>query len=115
MSDGAARLVAAVEDLLAGRDFRRGRMFGNPAFFLGRSMFACVHGGGVGLRVPADAAALAVETGRAVRFRPHGRAPMREWIEVRPDTDGGLAAGRDLLLAAHDAARGRVAAEGDTA
>ncbi len=54
------------------RDVREGRMFGYPAFFVGRRMFACIYGDGVGLKVPPTLAARSIARGAAVAFRPHG-------------------------------------------
>lgn len=63
-------------------EVREGRMFGHPAWFVGRRMFACVYGDGVGLKLPeAEATALLKRAG-VVRFQPYGKAPMREWVQV---------------------------------
>ena len=63
-------------------EVREGRMFGLPAWFVGRRMFACVHGEGVGLKLPeAEATALLKRT-NVVRFQPYGKAPMREWVQI---------------------------------
>ena len=63
-------------------EVREGRMFGHPAWFVGRRMFACVYGEGVGLKLPeAEATALLKRAG-VVRFQPYGKAPMREWVQV---------------------------------
>lgn len=58
-------------------DTRCGSMFGYPAFFAGRKMFACVYGEGVAVRLTQ---AETSGTGAVVReFRPHGRT-MRRWV-----------------------------------
>ena len=68
--------------LAAYPEVREGRMFGHPAWFVGRRMFACVYGEGVGLKLPeAEATALMKRAG-VVRFQPYGKAPMREWVQV---------------------------------
>lgn len=68
-------------------ELRIGSMFGCPAAFLGRRLAFCVFGAAVGVKVPAVEAARLIESGTATAFRPYGRPPMREWIEVqaRPD------------------------------
>ena len=102
-----ADLLAALVALLDDRPFRTGKMFGHPALYLGRTMFACAYGAGIGLRVPAEIAAEAIDEGAAIRFQPHGRQAMREWIELRPASLADLASGRRLLLAAYDFAHQR--------
>jgi hypothetical protein len=62
---------------------REGTMFGCPAAFVGTHLAFCVYGSGIGIKLPADKAARLVEAGRAFAFQPYGRAPMREWVEVR--------------------------------
>ena len=63
-------------------EVREGRMFGHPAWFVGRRMFACVYGDGVGLKLPEAEAAALLKRATVVRFQPYGKAPMREWIQV---------------------------------
>lgn len=61
---------------------REGRMFGYPAFFVGRRMFACVYGDGVGVKLPRDVSlSLLVKPG-IIPFQPHGKHKMREWIQI---------------------------------
>jgi hypothetical protein len=59
-----------------------GAMFRSLAVFVGRKMAACVLDGKIGLRVPAALASAGLLCGRARPFRPYGKAPMREWIEI---------------------------------
>lgn len=63
-------------------EVRAGAMFGSRAVFVGRKMAACVLDGKIGLRVPAALASASLLCGRAESFRPYGKAPMREWIEI---------------------------------
>ena len=63
-------------------EVRAGAMFGSPAVFVGRKMAACVLDGKIGMRVPAALASASLREGRAGSFRPYGKAPMREWIEI---------------------------------
>jgi hypothetical protein len=68
--------------ILAIAGTRAGAMFGHPAFFSGRKMFACVYGGGIALRLPAETASRVGRRKDVIEFRPHGRA-MRNWVEIR--------------------------------
>ena len=63
-------------------EVREGRMFGHPAWFVGRRMFACVYGAGVGLKLPEPEAAALLKRAGVVRFQPYGKAPMREWVQL---------------------------------
>lgn len=59
-----------------------GTMFGYPAYYTGRKLFACIYGEGVGIKVPADLADSLVGQKGIVRFQPLGRKPMKEWIQI---------------------------------
>ena len=75
--------LVAVRSFLADRDdVCEGRMFGYPAFFVGRRMFACVYGEGVGIKVPAELAACLLERTDTEPFRPYGKATMKEWVQI---------------------------------
>ena len=56
---------------------------GLDAYFVSDKMFACISGGGVGLRLPA-ASATEMQFSRkdVVPFQPGGIASSREWIQV---------------------------------
>jgi len=62
---------------------REGAMFGCPAVFVGSHLALCVYGSGIGIKLPAERAAMLVSTGRAFAFQPYGRSAMREWVEIR--------------------------------
>lgn len=60
-----------------------GKMFGYPAYYVNRSLVACLYGDVVGVKVPEELAQRLLATEHHVRpFRPMGRSPMREWIEI---------------------------------
>lgn len=61
---------------------REGRMFGYPAFFVDRRMFACVYGDGVGLKLPRDVTLSLLALPGIIPFQPHGKHKMREWIQI---------------------------------
>ncbi len=53
------------------------------AYFVNDRMFACIHGKGVGLRLPvAMATELHFARGDVVPFAPGGTASSREWIQI---------------------------------
>jgi hypothetical protein len=62
---------------------RIGSMFGCPAVFIGRRMAFCVYGSAVAAKIPEAEAARLIASGEATAFRPYGRPPMKEWIELR--------------------------------
>lgn len=64
-----------------------GDMSGMPAYFINKKMFACIHGGGVAIRVPvATATELQFSRNDVVPFQPNGKASSREWIQVNHES-----------------------------
>jgi hypothetical protein len=59
-----------------------GMMFGYPAYYTNRKLFACIYEEGVGLKVPEKVAESLVGRKGIVRFQPKGRKPMKEWIQI---------------------------------
>ena len=59
-----------------------GKMFGYPAYYVGKKLFACVYENGVGIKVPEDLAEDLIKTEGIVNFQPMGRAKMRQWIQI---------------------------------
>ena len=56
---------------------------GLDAYFVSDKMFACISGGGVGLRLPvATATELQFSRNDVVPFQPGGIASTREWIQI---------------------------------
>ena len=56
---------------------------GLDAYFVSDKMFACISGGGVGLRLPvATATELHFSRDNIVPFQPGGMASSREWIQI---------------------------------
>ncbi|HUJ88059.1 MAG TPA: hypothetical protein VLX30_14515 [Burkholderiales bacterium] len=56
---------------------------GLDAYFVNDRMFACISGGGVGLRLPVAAATeLQFARDNVVPFQPGGVASTREWIQI---------------------------------
>lgn len=75
----AAALVDAAHDL---PDTRVGKMFGYPALYAGRRLFACAYGDRLGLELPAEVVAALIEEDGFEPFQPYGKARMREWVFV---------------------------------
>ena len=56
---------------------------GLDAYFVSDKMFACISGGGIGLRLPsAVATELQFSRDNVVPFAPGGTASTREWIQI---------------------------------
>jgi hypothetical protein len=56
---------------------------GLDAYFVSDRMFACISGGGVGLRLPAATATeLQFSRDNVVPFQPGGMTSSREWIQI---------------------------------
>ena len=67
------------------------------AYFVGDRMFACISGGGVGLRLPAATATeLQFSRDNVVPFQPGGMASSKEWIQI--DRADAAEYGKDLEL-----------------
>ncbi len=59
------------------------KISGLDAYFVSDKMFACISGGGVGLRLPAATATeLQFSRGDVVPFQPGGMASTREWVQI---------------------------------
>jgi hypothetical protein len=56
---------------------------GLDAYFVSDRMFACISGGGVGVRLPAAAAReLQFSREDVVPFQPRGLGTSREWVQI---------------------------------
>jgi hypothetical protein len=59
------------------------KIHGLDAYFVSDRMFACISGGGVGLRLPAATATeLQFARDDVVPFQPGGMTSSREWIQI---------------------------------
>ncbi|HMK53934.1 MAG TPA: hypothetical protein VK444_04050 [Methanobacteriaceae archaeon] len=63
-----------------------GKMFGYPAYYVKKKLFACVYEDGVGIKVPEDKANELIGEKGIIHFQPLGRAKMREWIQINRET-----------------------------
>jgi hypothetical protein len=59
-----------------------GTMFGYPAYYARKKLFACIYENGVGIKVPEGLAEELIKTEGIINFQPMGRAKMRQWIQI---------------------------------
>jgi hypothetical protein len=59
-----------------------GKMFGYPAYYINRKLFACVYEKGIGVKIPEDKVNELIGNEGIIHFQPMGRAKMREWIQI---------------------------------
>ena len=73
-----------LEKILLGNPLvRAGKMFGLPAYYVGKKLCICLYEQGVGLKLPElTVARLLAEDGNTIPFQPLGKARMREWIQI---------------------------------
>jgi hypothetical protein len=78
---------AVLDELLLDHpEVRPGKMFGYPAYYVGKKLSICLFEQGVGVKVPQPLAAQLLENDRnVVPFQPLGRPRMREWIQINLD------------------------------
>jgi hypothetical protein len=62
---------------------RPGKMFGFPAYYVGKKLCICLYEQGVGIKLPGPTVARLLETDpHAIPFQPYGKAKMREWVQI---------------------------------
>ena len=87
-----------LDDLMSQyENVRMGHMFGYPAYFVGKYMFACLYEGKVGLKVPEKTANEARTRDGISHFQPYGKPKMREWIQFDFDSEEDLNRYGDLI------------------
>lgn len=59
-----------------------GKMFGYPAYYVNKKLFACVYEDGVGVKVPFEKAQELIGEEGIIAFVPMGRKKMKEWIQI---------------------------------
>lgn len=63
-----------------------GKMFGFPAYFVGKKLCICLYEQGVGVKLPASSVASLLENDpNAIPFQPLGKPKMREWVQINLD------------------------------
>lgn len=75
---------AVLDDLLFNYPHvRSGKMFGFPAYYVGKKLCICLYEQGVGIKLPEQTAARLLETdGNVIPFQPLGRPRMRQWVQI---------------------------------
>jgi hypothetical protein len=62
---------------------RPGKMFGFPAYYVGKKLCICLYEQGIGVKLPEQSAAkLLAEDENVIPFQPLGKPKMREWIQI---------------------------------
>jgi hypothetical protein len=62
---------------------RAGKMFGFPAYYVGKKLCICLYEDGVGVKLPEQSAAKLLQVDpNVVLFQPLGKPKMREWIQI---------------------------------
>ena len=78
---------SVLDDMLLGIPaVRPGKMFGYPAYYVGKKLSICLYEQGVGIKLPAQTVARLLENdSHAIQFQPLGKPKMREWIQINLD------------------------------
>jgi len=80
---------------------------GLDAYFVSDRMFACIHGAGVGLRLPASVATeLHFSRDHVSPFQPGGIASSREWIQLERSNAADYEKDLELFQASIDFVKG---------
>jgi len=58
------------------------KMFGYPAYYVNKKLFACVYEEGVGLKLPLEVANELIGMEGIIPFIPMGRRRMKQWIQI---------------------------------
>ena len=89
--------------LLAIKGVEGGEMSGLPAYFVNKRMFACIHGAGVGIRLPAAVAAnLQFSNQNVFPFQPKGMPSTREWVQLNHENPADYEKDRDIFMASFE-------------
>ena len=75
---------AVLDDLLLANPLLRpGKMFGFPAYYVGKKLCICLYEQGVGMKLPAATVSRLLEQDpHAIPFQPMGKPRMREWVQI---------------------------------
>lgn len=69
---------------------RSGKMFGYPAYYVGKKLSVCLYENGVGVKLPAESVKKLLDTDKnAIPFQPLGKPKMREWIQINLEESEG--------------------------
>ena len=75
---------AVLDNLLLSHPYvRSGKMFGFPAYFVGKKLCICLYEEGVGVKLPEHSVKKLLESDQnVIPFQPLGRRRMREWVQI---------------------------------
>jgi hypothetical protein len=73
-----------LDDMFSGHPLLRpGKMFGFPAYYVGKKMCICLYEQGVGIKLPAATVTNLLATDpNVIPFQPYGKSRMREWVQI---------------------------------
>ncbi len=73
-----------LDDLLLSHPYvKAGKMFGFPAYYVGKKLCICLYEQGVGVKLPEGSAKkLLTIDQNVIPFQPLGKPQMREWIQI---------------------------------
>ena len=74
-----------------------GKMFGYPAYFIGKKLFACVYEDSVGVKLPFALANSLIGRDGIAPFVPMGRHRMKEWIQLTRKSPGEYEQDREIF------------------
>ena len=75
-----------------------GKMFGYPAYYVNKKLFACLYEDGVGIKLPEDKAKELVGQEGIIYFQPLGRRKMREWIQINRENSSEYFNNKDIFI-----------------
>jgi hypothetical protein len=85
--------------LLAIPEVTSGKMFGYPAYYVRKRLFACVYEDGIGIKIPEDLANELIGTQGIINFQPLRRAKMKEWIQINRENPSDYSKDKEILKA----------------
>jgi hypothetical protein len=75
-----------------------GKMFGYPAYYVNKKLFACLYEEGVGIKLPAEKARELIGQEGIIHFQPLGRRKMREWIQINREDSSEYLNDKDVFI-----------------
>ena len=75
---------AVLDHMLLGHPLvRQGKMFGFPAYYVGKNLCICLYEQGVGIKLPKETVDKLLESDKnTIPFQPYGKHVMREWVQI---------------------------------
>jgi hypothetical protein len=77
-------IKSVLEEMFRTNTFLRpGKMFGLPAWYVGKKLCVCLYEEGVCIKLPLKTVSRLLETdSQFIPFQPYGKAVMREWVQL---------------------------------